>query len=144
MHIIYQLITLTAILSLIKWTVSDFKCLLYRVKVTFWHLLLLILPNTHSHFQKGDILLVAEKFDDGWIRGMRLSDLEVCLLFLALSKLTSTLDKCTFLAETYLIFRLDTFLKILLLKTHLQSTHWSMRVMFQRWSVSCDVHIIDC
>lgn len=115
-----------------KWTTSDFKCLFYIVKLTFWHILLLILPNTHPHFQKGDILLVAEKFDDGWIRGMRLSDLEVCVLFLVLSKLTSTFLSC----------RLDTFLKILLMKMFLQSTNWSMHVVLQRWSLSCDVHIM--
>ena len=26
---------------------------------------------------QGDILLVAEKFDDGWVRGIRMNDLEV-------------------------------------------------------------------
>ena len=26
---------------------------------------------------QGDILLVAEKFDDGWVRRIRMSDLEV-------------------------------------------------------------------
>ena len=26
---------------------------------------------------QGDILLVAERFDDGWIRGIRMSNLEV-------------------------------------------------------------------
>ncbi len=28
-------------------------------------------------FPKGDILLISEEFDDGWMRGLRLSDLEV-------------------------------------------------------------------
>ncbi len=28
-------------------------------------------------FPKGDSLLVSEEFDDGWMRGLRLSDLEV-------------------------------------------------------------------
>ena len=34
----------------------------------------------HTLYTQGDILLVAEQFDDGWLRGIRLSDLEVTLI----------------------------------------------------------------
>ena len=33
---------------------------------------------------QGDILLVADKFDDGWMRGLRQGDLEVCIVSLIL------------------------------------------------------------
>lgn len=32
----------------------------------------------HTTYPQGDILLVADEFSDGWMRGLRLGDLEVC------------------------------------------------------------------
>ena len=31
----------------------------------------------HTIFSQGDILLVAEDYDDGWMRGLRLKDMAV-------------------------------------------------------------------
>ena len=33
--------------------------------------------SVHIFYPQGDIVLVADEFDDGWMRGLRLDDLEV-------------------------------------------------------------------
>ena len=69
---------------------------------------------------QGDILLVAERFDDGWLRGIKMSNLEVTINLLIEG--TSSLNTQISLS----LARLDSFPGTLWLRTLLQSTHSSM------------------
>lgn len=117
-------------------------------RLTFRHILLLIFHTQHTFtFQKGDILLVAEKFDDGWVRGMRLSDLEVSAVFSSQQAhyhsgythlLTLLKFQVGFFPENFVA---EDTSPIYPLKYALQ---YACKLMIQRWPLSCDVHMIGC